>query len=145
MSHAKVLDDHILAIIQNEKISEQTELQSRLKKRGLKIPQATLSRHLKKLNIAKVAGIYKAIDFTMPHLPQVLDLRVSEFGLIVLHTHPGHANSLASYLDQKYVIHAESGLLGTLAGDDTILLITQSKHALKKVLGLLYDAFPYLQ
>lgn len=149
MSRDTVIDGHILSIIQNHEIVEQLDLQKILKERGHEIPQATLSRRLKKLNIAKIAGIYKIIDLNMPNLPLVLNLQVSEFGLIVLHTQPGNANSLAYYIDQKYVsYHARqqknSGILGTIAGDDTVLLIIKSKIDLKNVLSIFHKEFPYL-
>lgn len=150
MSYDTVLDGHILNIVQNQEIYEQNELQAKLKERGYDIPQATLSRRLKRLHIAKVSGTYQIIDFNQPHLPIILNMQVSEFGLIVLHTHPGQANSLAIFLDQKYVTYApknpkNSGLMGTIAGDDTVLLITKGKKDLEKFLKLIQEEFPYLR
>lgn len=146
------IEEHILNIIQNNDIAEQIDLQTMLKERGYQIPQATLSRRLKKLKIAKIAGFYKIIDLNIPNLPLVLNLQVSDFGLIILHTHPGNANSLAFYIDQKYVSYKpkqahqqkSSGILGTIAGDDTVLLIIKSKSDLNNVLSLLNMDFPYL-
>lgn len=150
MSKDAVLDGYILNIIQAHKITEQMELQQHLKARGYDVPQATLSRRLKKLNIAKVSGIYKVVDFKASNLPIVLNISVSDFGLIVLHTDPGNASSLAYFIDRKYVnFHSfddkDSGILGTIAGDDTILLIIKSKEHLNMVLQLLHDEFPYLR
>ncbi|WP_133127404.1 arginine repressor [Legionella nagasakiensis] len=147
--HDKILDEHILNIVQNQDIHEQSELQNKLKERGYDIPQATLSRRLKKLKIAKVANIYKMVDFNLPNLPIVLNVQISEFGLIVLHTHPGNANSLGYFIDQKYVAlnsqqSKKTGILGTIAGDDTVLLILKSKAHLESVLQLLQEEFPYL-
>ena len=149
MSRDTVLDGYILNIIQGHKIAEQMELQHHLKARGYDIPQATLSRRLKKLKIAKVSGIYKVIDFAASNLPLVLSIHVSEFGLIVLHTEPGNASSLGYFIDQKYVSYyssyeKDSGILGTIAGDDTLLLIIKSKERLDKVMHLLHAEFPYL-
>ena len=67
MLQETVLDGHILNIIQNSQISEQSELQDLLQNRGFDIPQATLSRRLKKLKIAKVAGVYQVVEFNQPH------------------------------------------------------------------------------
>lgn len=150
MSYDSVLDGHILNIVQNQEIHEQMDLQDRLKERGFDIPQATLSRRLKKLKIAKVAGVYKVVELHMPNLPQVLNVQVSEFGLIVLHTHPGNASSLAYFIDQKWVAYhpqviKSSGILGTIAGDDTVILIVESKAKIKQVLALLDAEFPYLK
>lgn len=149
MSRDNVLDGFILNIIQGNKIAEQMELQQYLKAKGYEVPQATLSRRLKKLNIAKVSGVYKVVEFKVSNLPMVLSINVSEFGLIVLHTDPGNANSLGYFIDQKYVNihsfdHKDSGILGTIAGDDTLLLIIKSKEHLAKVLQLLQEEFPYL-
>ena len=149
MTYDNVLDDLILSIVQTEAIAEQSDLQNSLNKRGYDIPQATLSRRLKKLKIAKVAGYYKIIDYNQPGLPLVLNIQISDFGLIVLQTHPGNANSLAYYIDRKYVSYniqesAHSGILGTIAGDDTVLLIIKSKADQQKVYDLLKEEFPYL-
>lgn len=149
MLQETVLDGHILNIIQNNEISEQSELQDLLQGRGFDIPQATLSRRLKKLKIAKVAGVYQVIEFNQPHLPLVLNMQVSDFGLIILHTNPGQASSLAYFLDQKYVSFSQktkvsSGIIGTIAGDDTVLIIIKSKDDLEGVLNVLYKEFPYL-
>lgn len=149
MSHDHLIDDLILTIVQTEAISEQSDLQRSLTKRGYDIPQATLSRRLKKMKIAKVAGVYKVIDYHQPGLPLVLNIQASDFGLIVLQTHPGNANSLAYYLDRKYVSFSvrepsDSGILGTIAGDDTVLLIVKSKAHQAQVCDLLRQEFPYL-
>jgi transcriptional regulator of arginine metabolism len=150
MSYDKVLDGHILSLVQTQEIPEQIDLQSKLKERGYVIPQATLSRRLKKLKIAKVAGIYRVVDFNMPSLPIVLNIQIADSGLIVLHTHPANANSLASFIDRKYVNFSSQssikyGILGTIAGDDTVLLIIKSKESLRDVLELIQTEFPYLK
>ena len=80
----------------------------------------------------------------------MLHIQISDHGLIVLQTHPGHAGSLAFYLDQTYVTYnpqqpKNSGILGTIAGDDTVLLITQGMNSVEKVLELLYKDFAYLK
>ncbi|KTC85146.1 arginine repressor [Legionella brunensis] len=149
MSYDNILDGHILSIVQTQEIPEQSDLQKCLQERGYDIPQATLSRRLKKLKIAKVAGVYRVVDFSMPSLPFILNIQISDYGMIVLHTHPGHASSLASFLDKKYVNFSspnanDSGILGTIAGDDTILLIVKSKQHLEAVLEILQKEFPYL-
>jgi len=145
-----IIDSHIVDIIRNESIREQGELQDALKRRNYDIPQATLSRRLKKLNIAKVDGEYKIVDFGASALPAVLNIKVSEFGLIVLHTHPGNANSLAYFIDQKYVNYNmndndNSSIIGTIAGDDTVVVIVKNKVEVKLVLGIFQKLFPYLK
>ncbi len=141
------LDGYIFSIVQNNQITEQSELQARLLEHGHNIPQATLSRRLKKLNIAKVAGTYQIVNPEPNVLPVILQMRVSEFGIIVLHTQPGSAGSLAYYLDKNYVKHQQhcKYVLGTIAGDDTVAIITKDPHALKQTIILLKADFPYLQ
>lgn len=143
------MDELILAIVETENIAEQSELQQSLKNRGYEVPQATISRRLKKLKIVKVEGYYKATDIQQPGLPLVLNIKTSDYGLIILHTHPGNANSLAYYLDRKYVAFTpqalvDAPLLGTVAGDDTVLLILKSRNELTQVMNLLQEEFPYL-
>jgi len=150
MSSKKAIENHIMSIVQNDFVREQSDMQEILKNRGYDIPQATLSRKLKKLNIAKVGGFYKIVDFSASSLPVVLNMKVSEFGLIVLHTHPGNANGLAYFIDQKYVNYnvdnaSDSIILGTIAGDDTVVVIVKNKAALKEVQILFQTIFPYLK
>lgn len=144
-----VIDEHILNIVQNREIKEQSELQGVLEERGFNIPQATLSRRLKKLNVVKVSGIYKTIHTKQNNLPTVLNMQISESGLIVLHTHPGQASSLAYFLDRKYVSYSiqnirNSGILGTIAGDDTVMLILKSNVDIPHVRSLLLQDFSYV-
>jgi transcriptional regulator of arginine metabolism len=150
MSHDAILDGHILNIVQNQEIQEQGDLQKILKYRGFDVPQATLSRRLKKLKIVKVSGTYQTIEFNQPYLPIILSLQVSESSMVVLRTHPGNANSLAFFIDQNYITYSpkdpkQSGILGTLAGDDTVLVILKSMADLDSVLSVIQADFPYLK
>lgn len=150
MKNDNNMDNLIINVIKECDITEQGHLQDYLQQKGHKIPQATLSRRLKKLNIAKVAGIYRMVGLNSPVLPLVLNIQISDHGLIVLQTHPGHASGLAAYLDQAYVTYNQeqpqnSGILGTIAGDDTVLLITQGMGSVVRVLELLYKDFAYLK
>ncbi|APS00362.1 ArgR family transcriptional regulator [Pajaroellobacter abortibovis] len=148
MGHNIAIDTHILEIVQNYQVREQRELQKQLKQHGHDVPQATLSRRLKKLKIAKIDGIYQLTEFYLPTIPSILSLQTSESGLIILHTYPGHAHGLAYYIDQKYIISSRqnqspppSGILATLAGDDTILIVLRSKAHLSLALEMLRRDF----
>ena len=150
MTYDNTIDNLIINATKERQITEQSHLQEYLQQKGYEMPQATLSRRLKKLNIAKVAGIYRMVGLHSPSLPLVLNIQISDNGLIVMQTLPGHANSLAFYIDQTYVTYhpkqpKNSGILGTIAGDDTVLLITQGIGSLEHVLGLLYQDFSYLK
>lgn len=148
MSKNAVIDTLILNLVQKQDIKEQTELQEILKKHGYDVPQATLSRRLKHLKVAKVGGVYKIVEFSMATLPPILGMKLSDFGLIVLHTYPGHANSLAYYIDQKYVhptlANQQSDMLGTIAGDDTVVIIARNKEAMEVVVKMLKKEFQHL-
>ena len=150
MANNNSIDNLIINIIKTQDIAEQSDLQDVLREKGYEVPQATLSRRLKKLTIAKISGIYRFIGLNTPPLPQILHIQISDHGLIVMQTYPGHASSLALHIDQNHVSFGaenpqDSGILGTIAGDDTVLLITQGRGSVDKVLGLLYQDFPYLQ
>ena len=150
MSYDNVLDGHILSIVQTQEIPEQVDLQNRLKERNATYPAGNSIAPVEKIEVAKVAGLYTLVDFNMPSLPLVLNIQISDYGLIVLHTHPGNASSLGSFIDKKYVAFSpqnsnNSGIIGTIAGDDTVLLIIKSKTHLDSVLDLIQEEFPYLK
>ena len=149
MSEKSVLDNQIMHIVQSHIIAEQSELQKLLLDRGVEVPQASLSRRLKKLGIVKVGGQYKLLSaYSAESLPRVTHMKISEFGMVVLHTAPGNASSLAYYLDNNYVDFTGSGssspFMGTIAGDDTVLVMTQSVESFEAATKLLQSLFPYL-
>jgi len=116
----------ILKLIHGKKISTQDELAQELKKLGVAATQVTLSRDIRDLGLAKTPEGYRQIvrSEAGPHLPSLaaeflLDVRLAQH-LVVLKTSPGHANSVAVALDDE----EWPEVVGTLAGDDTILVIT---------------------
>jgi transcriptional regulator of arginine metabolism len=145
-----VLNDYIVNIVQMNLIPDQNTLQKILNDRGIHVPQATLSRKLKKLHITKESGIYKVTEYVQQRVPAVLNMQVSEFGLIVMHTHPGQAGGLAYFVDRKYVNSSQNkgkiaGILGTIAGDDVVVIIVKNQECLDNALEALYETFPYLR
>ena len=149
MSEKNTLDNQILHIVQSHTIAEQSELQELLLDKGVKVPQASLSRRLKKLGVVKIGGQYKLLlAHGTESLPRVTNMKLSNFGTIILHTTPGNANSLAYYLDNEYVdftgSEVGSPFLGTIAGDDTVLIITQNQTYFEEAVKLLRSLFPYL-
>ena len=125
--------DKIAEIISLKEISNQEDLQKELRNAGFLVTQATLSRDLKILRVVKTTDLkgissYKIQDGTIgtpaPVLPDTLEGVVSiEFSgqLGVLKTLPGFASAVAYYIDRLKL----SELMGTIAGDDTILLIAR--------------------
>jgi transcriptional regulator of arginine metabolism len=133
--------DKIREILSSSTITSQEVLQNELKEAGFLVTQATLSRDLKNLRVVKATGLdgissYRIQDGTIgspqPHLPDTLEGVVSiEFSgqLGILKTLPGFANAVAYYIDRLKLPQ----VMGTIAGDDTILIIARegvSKHLL---------------
>jgi transcriptional regulator of arginine metabolism len=115
----------ILKVIRGKSIGTQDELAQELKKVGVAATQVTLSRDIRDLGLAKTPEGYRQITTSEggPHLPTLAaeflqDVRLAQ-NLVVLKTSPGHANSVAVALDDE----EWPEVVGTLAGDDTIVVI----------------------
>ncbi|MGW9826673.1 transcriptional regulator of arginine metabolism [Brevibacterium pityocampae] len=131
----------IVDIIRRESITSQTQLMQLLAARGVSVTQATLSRDMAELGAVKVrtstgsayavpgeggdrslqrAGEGEVLDAKLQRLLEELLVTVtSSENLVVLRTPPGAAQYLASALDRSVI----PGVLGTIAGDDTVLVI----------------------
>jgi len=130
--------NRITELIGNEPIYTQEELRRRLTQGGIHVNQATLSRDLRELGLVKTVNGYalpaaEEGGSPMPALEHLLtefvvDVREAE-NLLVLKTTPGSAQPVAAALDSS----DWPELVGTLAGDDTILIITASKQICQKV------------
>lgn len=124
----------IRKIIQNGDVHSQDELLVELKGLGYDLTQATLSRDLKEMQVAKVPHPAKGYVYVIQESEKTVktheigrvnyladgfrDLRFSG-NLAVLRTQPGYASTIAAVIDK-----ADSWeILGTIAGDDTILII----------------------
>jgi len=115
----------ILKLIHARAIHTQEELARQLARVGVKTTQVTLSRDIRELGLVKTPDGYRQIaaEAAGPQLATVaaeflLDVRVAQ-NLVVLKTSPGNAGSLAVALDRQQWPE----VVGTLAGDDTILVI----------------------
>ena len=124
----------IRKVIQKGTVHSQDELLAELKSKGFDLTQATLSRDLKELQIAKVPHPAKGYVYVIPEAEKsrdtaeikranyladgFRDLRFSG-NLAVLRTQPGYASSIAAVIDKAEPWE----ILGTIAGDDTILVI----------------------
>lgn len=121
-------------IIRTEVIRSQDDLRKSLFNRGLDVTQATLSRDMKQLKIARTHDgddryVYTLPDVTLQEsrLPTaLLDESLVEFSgnLAVIKTRPGYAMGIASDIDE----HTPDEILGTIAGDDTILVIPREGY-----------------
>lgn len=125
----------IIEIIENSAIATQEELAIRLEKAGYEVTQATVSRDIKELGLIKIPvgnNTYKygiTGETATPHNEDRLRRMLRELvvgvnyseNIIVLKTYPGNAQSVASFIDgAKW-----SEVIGSVAGDDTILLVVK--------------------
>lgn len=111
------LDEAILQLVETREITDQSVLLDRLKHSGHAVTQPTLSRHLKKLDIQKVAGRYQHVE-PVAEEPPVFALTRVPPNLVIIRTRPGYAQPLAVKLDLQKI----EGVGGTLAGDDTVFI-----------------------
>ena len=135
----------ILDLVAQESVCSQDDLRKLLREKGFHATQATISRDIKELRLVKRAadGAYQK-----PGIPPgggrgaeesvrraVADLlrRIDQVQqLLVLRTDPGHAQSLAASIDRAELPE----VVGTVAGDDTILVITRHARAGREVTRL---------
>src|ERR1700730_17703969 len=129
----------ILELLKHGPVASQEDIQCALRKRGLKVGQATLSRDIRDLRLAKTADGYSLSQgdgSSGPSLPPVSRL-VREFvlevrpaqNLLVIKTSVGSAQPVAAALDEEE--WPES--IGTIAGDDTILIVCPDKADAEKL------------
>ncbi|WP_432498565.1 arginine repressor [Kineococcus gypseus] len=134
--------DRIAAVLARSPVRSQTELAAHLAEEGVAVTQATLSRDLVELGAVKVRDGDRGLVYALPaeggdRTPrsgvgqELLDARLARWceellvsaepsaNLVVLRTPPGAAQLLASALDHSVV----PAVLGTIAGDDTVLVI----------------------
>jgi transcriptional regulator of arginine metabolism len=129
----------ILEALRQGPVASQEDLQGMLRKRGFKVGQATLSRDIRDLNLSKTAGGYTvpqgegAAALALPPVQRlvrefVLDVRPAQ-NLLVLKTIVGSAQPVAAALDEQ----EWEEVVGTIAGDDAILIVCPDKDAARKV------------
>ncbi len=123
----------ILSLVHHEAIHSQRQLRRRLHRININVTQATLSRDLKEMRLVRTPSGYKPLPGTPEATPAPtgLALAVHDFllevrpaaNLLVLKTPAGAAPALAAALDNEQW----SEVVGTIAGDDTVLIITASR------------------
>jgi transcriptional regulator of arginine metabolism len=129
----------VLETLRQGPVASQEDLQKALRKRGFKVGQATLSRDIRDLNLSKTAGGYNlpqgegGSGLALPPVQRlvrefVLNVRPAQ-NLLVLKTIIGSAQPVAAALDEQ----EWEEMVGTIAGDDTILIICPDKEAARKV------------
>ena len=130
----------IRRLLARKEFSCQEDLVSALERAGTPATQASVSRDMREMGVVKVAGRYTlevprrksaAADTLEAHTIRT----VTPVGanLIVLKTPPGGASLVASFLDRS----ARAGLVGSVAGDDTVFIATQSRASQGQLLAWL--------
>ena len=126
----------IKMIISGKEVGSQEEVLNELRKEGFTLTQATLSRDLKQLKVAKAASMNGKYVYVLPnetmyrrsHKPLTAGEMLSNPGFLsinfsgnlgVIKTRPGYASSIAYNIDNSNVPE----ILGTIAGDDTIIIV----------------------
>jgi transcriptional regulator of arginine metabolism len=135
-AHKKFRQGQILKLLTGEAVASQDDLRRQLIHLGVRVTQATLSRDLRELRLVKTVDGYKALaaakadeSSPVPALARalkefLLDIRPAQ-NMLVLKTPPGGAQPLAAAVDSEHWRE----VAGTLAGDDTVLIITPSRTA----------------
>jgi transcriptional regulator of arginine metabolism len=128
----------ILDALRSGPVANQEELQRALRKRGFRVGQATLSRDIRDMNLSKTAAGYalpqgEAAGLALPPVKRlvrefVLDVRPAQ-NLLVVKTIIGSAQPVAAALDEQ----EWDEVVGTIAGDDAILIVCPDREAAKKV------------
>ena len=142
-------------LISSMELSNQEEVLQALRKEGYELTQATLSRDLKQLKVAKAASMNGKYVYVLPNdtmyrrvttmRPANEMLMTSGFVSInfsgnmgVIRTRPGYASSIAYNIDAGDTPE----ILGTIAGDDTIFIVIREGVNYKKVINSLSSIIP---
>ena len=130
----------ILRVIKERRVPHQEALRQLLAEAGFPVTQPTLSRDIRDLRLVKVTGTGGKPHYTLPeewdHVPPLDSVLPTLFvsseavgNMVVVRTLSGGAQAVASGIDwEEY-----DGLAGTIAGDDTVLIILRSGGAARSV------------
>ncbi|MBP3755707.1 MAG: arginine repressor [Prevotella sp.] len=145
-------------LISSKELGSQEELLQALEKEGFKLTQATLSRDLKQLKVAKAASMNGKYVYVLPHetmykripnpRPASEMLQSSGFVSInfsgnmgVIKTRPGYASSIAYNIDDSDIPE----IIGTIAGDDTIFIVIKEGEKYEDVINGLSMVIPNIK
>lgn len=145
----------IKKIIRENLVSSQEQLLKVLLENNISVTQATLSRDLKMLNVSKISNEKEGYHYHLPSEKEekeaekylvediargFLSIDFSE-NLAILKTLPGHANTVAIALDKLEGLP----VIGTIAGDDAILLVLKEGSEKETVIDALKNRIPDLE
>ena len=145
-------------IISSQQLGSQDELLNALQKEGFKLTQATLSRDLKQLKVAKAASMSGNYVYVLPNetmykrvstpnsiremmrVPGFISINFSG-NMGIIKTRPGYASSIAWNIDNSDIPE----ILGTIAGDDTIFIVIKEGVKHQEVVEALSDVVPNMK
>lgn len=147
--------DAIKMIISSKEIGSQEELLQALQQEGFGLTQATLSRDLKQLKVAKAANITGKYVYVLPNdviyskrtgTQRATEMMMSngfislQFSrnIAVIRTRPGYASRIAYDIDNQ----EHPAVLGTIAGDDTIMMVLHEAATHEEVREFLAEMIP---
>ena len=130
----------ILEAVRSQRITSQEQLRELLEEAGFAVTQATVSRDIRELRLVKVPGAEGIAAYTLPEewestpplqnlLPTLFTSAEGTGNLLVVRTMTGGAQAVALAIDWE----DWPEVLGTIAGDDTILLICREAHEVPDV------------
>ena len=127
------------ALLEAGEATTQSELLSKLRKQGFDVTQPTISRDLRKIGAVKTTDEFGQTTYQLlsreeaiasQNLSALVLKILHNHYLVVIHTAVGSANVVASQLDRVL----PAGILGTIAGDDTIFVAPQSTKSIEKTI-----------
>ena len=145
-------------IISSQEMGSQEELLQALKQEGYVVTQATLSRDLKQLKVAKAATMRGNYVYVLPNDTMYkrvsTPLRVKEMMQVpgflsinfsgnmgIIKTRPGYASSIAYNIDNNHI----EEIIGTIAGDDTIFIVIKQGVTKEEVISALSEVVPNMR
>ena len=142
----KERQDKLLDLIAHYEINTQDELIARLREQGFHVTQATVSRDIRELKIAKMTagkGTYRYVlprqddgggmTFSKALIESIVSVEAAQ-NLVVLKTYPGLASAVAAGIDRMN----QQQILGCVAGDDTILVVTRDLESAGELSGQMH-------
>ena len=137
-------------LLRSRQVASQARLTELLRQQGFEATQATVSRDLEELGAVKVRAADGRLVYALPEAEQPPGAREAELrravemsllsavpagNLVVLRTPPGYANALASALDHARL----PSVAGTVAGDDTVLVVCLERTAARNLVRQLEE------
>ena len=146
MTRSPTRQESLRKLLEEGSLSTQEELKSELERLRFKVTQSTVSRDLRRLGAIKTLDsqgrtIYRmnmepAISVTGGPLYKMIVSIRSNDSMIVIRTQPGSASLIARHLDQV----RPAGILGTIAGDDTIFVAPASAKKIRTTIQEIHES-----